>query len=111
LQYEEVKNYFARPQESDFVVPFSAAPICEWQTVPTPTGEEMSAVRFRLIDEQTEFAGFIHEKGRYCFYFVDKNITKIQYLDNGEVKYFHDQTFCEFNLNEVASELRMLQVS
>ena len=108
LLYEQVKGFFWRPPEADFIVRISAAPMNEWEVIPTSSEDEMISIRCRL---ESEFAGYIRHEGRYCFYFVDLNIVKVQYLDNGEIDCFHVRGFHEFDLATVAKELRMLQGS
>jgi hypothetical protein len=109
--YEEVKKYFYRPDELDFAVRFSNTPMADWLVISTPSLDDMEKVRFRLSEDGFEFAGYVRCEGRYCFYFVDINIIKIQFLDNDEVDCFRDKTFFEIDLKIVASELRALQGS
>jgi hypothetical protein len=111
MQYEQVKKYFWRPEEADFVVRFKSNDMSEWQVIPTLTTDEMAEVRGRLIAEEASFAWFIRYLGRYCFYFSDENILKIQYLDNGEINHFDIRSFSEIDLAKVAAECRMLQGS
>jgi hypothetical protein len=111
IQYEQVKKYFWRPEEADFVIRFSESDMCQWQEFPTPSFEEMRKIRRRLAIEDSEFAGFIRHEGRYCFYFCDKNFLKVQYLDNGEIDYFGMCSFPEIDLSKVAKEYRLLQGS
>lgn len=106
--YEEVKNFFWRKEEADFIVRFSDAPMEEWEMVPTASADDMFWLRHRFCEEGAEFAGFIHDEERYGFYFVDQNISKAEYLDNGEIDCFNIRTFSEFDLEKVAAELKML---
>jgi hypothetical protein len=107
LFYEEVKNFFWRKEEVDFIVRFSDAPMAEWEMIHLPENE-MFWLRHRFCEEGAEYAGFGRAEGRYCFYFVDQNIIKTQNLDNGEVEYFNVHAFSEFDLAKVAEELEML---
>lgn len=108
LYYEQVKAFFWRKEEADFIVRFSDAPMEKWELIPTPSVDEMIWLRHRFCEEGSEFAGFIRDEGRYGFYFVDQNITKAQYLDNGEIESFNVHVFSELDLAKVAEEFRML---
>lgn len=81
----------------------------EWEILQLPSEEELALLCHQFCEEGAEYAGFGHsEEGRYGFYFVDQNITKIQYLDNGEIDGFNVHAFSEFNLEKVAEELKVL---
>ena len=109
ILFEQVKSAFWRKEEADFAVRFSEAEMKDWEIIPTHSVDEMILVRCRLDDAGSGFAGFIHHEGRYCFYFKDQNIIKIQYLDNCEIDCFSVHSFSEFNLELVARELKALQ--
>jgi hypothetical protein len=109
--YEQVKKYFWRPEEADFVVRFHGDDMSEWLVMLTLSLDEMREIRSRLIEEDSSFAGFVRYLGRYCFYFRDENIFKVQYLDNGEINHFNVRSFSEIDLAKVVAEFRMLQGS
>ena len=111
LLYEQVKGFFWHKEEADFTIRFNGEEMKDWDSIPTPTHEKMFEVRGRFCSEDVEFAGFIHHEGRYCFYFLDRNILKVQYLDNGEIDHFNVRSFSEIDLAQVAKEFRMLQGS
>lgn len=104
--FEQVKRFFWFPEEQDFAIRFVGQDMTAWQLIPTATPEEMMSVRIRLSDEEGQFAGFIRHEGRYCFYFYDCNILKVQYLGDGEISYFDVHSFCELDLSKVAEELQ-----
>jgi hypothetical protein len=111
LHFEKVKDYFWRETEADFVIRFDATDMCQWELIPTSSIDDMIDTRLRLSDENTEFAGFVWYEGRYCYYFHDRNILKVQYLDNNEIDYFAVHSATEFSaieLAQVAKELREL---
>lgn len=106
--YERVKSFFWHEEGPDFIVRFSDAPMDSWELIPTPSVDEMIRCRHRFCEEGAEFAGFIHNEDRYGFYFVDQNIVKAQYLDNGEIDCFNVRSFSKLNLSRVTEELREL---
>lgn len=73
---------------------------------PSLLAHDMFSVRIRLRTERIDYAGFGHSDGRYCYYFVDQNFLKTQYLDNGEIHSFDVLSFCEFDLAAVAREFK-----
>jgi hypothetical protein len=108
--FERVKAYFWTPDEKDFLVRISDAPMAEWQRIPTPTVEEMIDLRCRMLGV-ADFAGFIWADGRYEFYFCDQNMTKKQFLHPVETYYFAVKRFSEVDIEKVVADLRMLQGS
>jgi hypothetical protein len=111
LQYERVKKYFYKESKLEFAIRFSDLDMSDWELIPTPSTDAMIETRGRLRDEGAEFAGFVWHEGRYCFYFVDKYIIKVQFMDNGELNYFDVHAFYEMDLKKVAHELRLLHGS
>ncbi len=109
ILYEQVKDFFWRKaEETDFIVAFSDGAMKFWEIIPIDSCDEMFSARVRLHSEGIDFAGFGHSEGRYCYYFMDQNFVKTQYLDNGEIHSFSVHSFCEFDLAAVARELRQL---
>ena len=45
LYYEQVKAYFWRKDEADFVVGFSSSDMSTWELIPTLTTDEMGLAR------------------------------------------------------------------
>jgi hypothetical protein len=111
IYYDRVKTYFLHEDQADFVVGFLNADMSDWETIPTPSPDDMILIRWRLSDAGFEYAGFIHHDGRYCFYFNDRNIIKVEYLDTGELDYFGIHEVTDLNLKLVARDLRLLQGS
>ena len=62
LYYEQVKAYFWRKDEADFVVGFSDSEMSTWKFIPTPSLDEMGLARGRLMNAGLDFAGFIHHE-------------------------------------------------
>jgi hypothetical protein len=111
LHFEQVKKYFWRKTETDFVIRFANTDMCHWELIPTNSIDDMIDIRFRMSNEGIEFAGFVRYEGRYCYYFHDRNILKVQYLDNNEIDCFRVHSATEFTaieLAQVARELREL---
>ncbi len=107
LLYERVKTFFwRRASEADYVVAFSDTEMKNWEIISTGSEEEMFTVRLRLWTQKIDYAGFVHCEGRYCYYYVDQNFMKTQYLDSGEFQAFHVHSFCEFDMEKVAEELQ-----
>lgn len=106
--YERVLEFFWRDEEHDFIVRLADTPMGDWEMVPTPTPDEMIAIRTEYSTAKVEFAGFVHHEGRYCYYFCDRTIFKVQYLDNLAVEEFWVDFASEVDERAASRELKAL---
>ncbi len=104
--YEQVKTFFSRQaEEADFIVLISDGAMESWKIIPTASVDEMFSIRARLRSEGIDYGGFGDFGGRLFYCFLDQNLSKTQYLDNGEIHCFNVRKFCEFDLTKIAKEL------
>jgi hypothetical protein len=109
--YEEIKNFFYKKDEREFVIEISDKPMNEWNVKYVNSDMEMYHERVRLDKKGSSFAGFAYADGYYNLYFADYNFFKCQNTKSGEILVFFDETFSEINLDKVVSELKQLQGS
>ena len=106
---QEIKKFFGS-QLCDQVIEISNKPMSEWVVHYTSSVDEMYNIRNRLGQAALPFAAFglIDDNKQFKYHYNDRNMAKSEEIFSGEVTYFHDNTFCEFDLEKIRSELRQL---
>jgi hypothetical protein len=107
--YQEIKKFFGS-RVCDKVIEISDTPMSEWVVHYPASENEMFNLRINLDNDNIPFAAFglIDKNTGFNYHYNDPNIGKSEEIFSGEVTYYHDNTFCEYDFDKIRNELKQL---
>jgi hypothetical protein len=109
--FESIRDFFYNEKKLELVIEISDGPMAEWRITQVHSLDEAVDARSELIIQKKDFAGFMPFEGHYNFYFVDKNMYKVQNTDSGKIIKFSDYTRPTYNLKLLLKEIKEFQGS